>query len=610
MGIQFPFTAIVGQEGMRLALLLVAVDPGIGGVLIRGEKGTAKSTMVRALASLLPSGRMRTLALGATADRLVGGLELESTLASGQARFMPGLLAQADGGVLYVDEVNLLADHLVDPVLDAAASGVVRAEREGLSRVMPARFALVGTMNPEEGQVRPQLLDRFGLCVEVTSCDDVEERVEILARRLAFDADPHGFAARWRGAEERLRADLARARGQVQTVVLPRALAERIAERAAEAWVAGHRAELVLSRAARAHAALRGADRVAEHDLEAVAELVLLHRRRQPPPPPAEAPPSPPSAPPGTPEERQSRPATAGDPHTEEVASIGEVFRVRPLPSRPGGGSGSGRRTVVEDDTGRGRHVRARPSPSPTDLALDQTLRAAAVHQRGRRGRLADDDPRRDLAILLEDGDWRRRVRLRPTGSLVVLCVDASGSMAARNRMVASKGAVLSLLLDAYVKRDRVALVSFRGAGAEVLVPPTSSIELAERRLRQLPVGGRTPLAAGLVEVGGLLRRALRKEPMLTPLVIVVTDGRGNIDLAGQLSRQATAEAQRVAGRLAGDPRVTWVVVDPGRSSRGDGAGLAAALGGSSFTLEELRADDLVALARSHHGGQSRKDRP
>lgn len=201
-------------------------------------------------------------------------------------------------------------------------------------------------------------------------------------------------------------------------------------------------------------------------------------------------------------------------------------------------------------------------------------------------------------------------MRLRPTGSLVVLCVDASGSMAARNRMVASKGAVLSLLLDAYVKRDRVALVSFRGAGAEVLVPPTSSIELAERRLRQLPVGGRTPLAAGLVEVRGLLRRALRKEPMLTPLVIVVTDGRGNIDLAGQLSRQATAEAQRVAGRLAGDPRVTWVVVDPGRSSRGDGAGLAAALGGSSFTLEELRADDLVALARSHHGGQSRKDRP
>jgi len=211
----FPFTAVVGQPQMRLALLLAAVDPAIGGVLIQGAKGTAKSTIVRSLAALLPSGRLRTLALGATEDRLVGGLDLEATLTDGTPRFQPGLLAETDGDILYVDEVNLLDDHLVNLVLDAAASGVVTIEREGFSRTQPARFALVGTMNPEEGALRPQLLDRFGLCVEVTGAWDVDERVEIMARRLAFDADPTGFAASWAAAEAGLAGRLRQARAAV-----------------------------------------------------------------------------------------------------------------------------------------------------------------------------------------------------------------------------------------------------------------------------------------------------------------------------------------------------------------------------------------------------------
>ena len=612
----FPFTAVVGQPQMRLALLLAAVDPAIGGVLIQGAKGTAKSTIVRSL-------------------------DLEATLTGGAPRFQPGLLAETDGGILYVDEVNLLDDHLVDLVLDAAASGVVAIEREGFSRTQPARFALVGTMNPEEGALRPQLLDRFGLCVEVTGAWDVDERVEIMARRLAFDADPTGFAASWAAAETRLAGRLRQARAAVPGVVLGRGFSEQIAELAMDAQAAGHRAELVMGRAARAHAAWCGRSGVTRQDVDAVAELVLAHRRRHiPPPPQAPAEPSPgrqseatrqgettqppptdpapprSSEPHSEPSELSEPPGPAGEPAPDQVAGVGEPFRVRPLDLAASrhGRSGSGRRTTTVSDDARGRYIRSRPTPQSVDLALDATLRAGAVHQRSRRRRAAElGDPRRDLAVIIEPGDWRRKVRIRQAGSLVVLCVDASGSMGARGRMAASKGAVLSLLLDAYVKRDQVSLVSFRGTGAQVLVEPTSSIETAERRLRELPVGGRTPLAAGLVRVSELLRRALLRDPALRPLVIVVTDGRGNVGLEGRVSRAASAEAVQVAGQLARDDRVTWVIVDTepaGPMARGHSVELAAALGARRFAIEELRADDLVSVVRDlQDSGNSRKER-
>ena len=615
----FPFSAIVGQPRMRLALQLVAIDPGIGGVLIQGAKGTAKSTMVRSLAALLPSGRLRTLALGATEDRLVGGLDLEATLTGGSPRFLPGLLAEADGGILYVDEVNLLAGHLTDLVLDAAASGVVLTEREGFSRTQRARFALVGTMNPEEGALRPQLLDRFGLCVQVDGSPDLDERVEIMERRLAFDADPEAFVGAWADQEAALARRICRAREEAPAVRLGRDIQELVAARVLEAHVAGHRAELVMSRAARAHAAWRGSQRVSEEDAEAVAELVLAHRRRQaaePPPPDAARathpePPPTSSPPPG--DADADAPASGGTP-PEEVSAVGEPFRVRPLhPATDRGGHlESGRRATAVSADGRGRYVRARPTREAVDLALDATLRAGAVHQRGRRLRAAEQgDPRSELAVLIEPSDWFRKVRVRQTGSLVVLCVDASGSMGARNRMVASKGAVLSLLLDAYVKRDQVSLVSFRGTGAQVLVEPTSSVELAERRLRELPVGGRTPLAAGLVEASGVVRRALLRNPALRPLVIVVTDGRGNVDLSGRVTRGADAEVAQIAGRLGGDGRVTWVVVDTEPAwpaARGHGARLASALGASRFEIEQLRADDLVSVVRDMRMATGRKE--
>lgn len=633
----FPFTAIVGQSHLRLALILTAIQPRIGGVLIRGEKGTAKSTIVRSLAALLPSGTLRTLALNATEDRLVGGLDLDATLAAGSPVFQPGLLAGCDGGICYVDEVNLLDDHLANLVLDAAASGVVVIEREGFSATQPASFSLVGTMNPEEGGLGPQLLDRFGLCIDVAAEHDLDDRAEILARRLACDASACDFIACYTASEADLADRLAAARELVDQVQAPGGIRAYIAELCAGANVSGHRADLAMTQAAMAHAAWMGKESVETADVDAVAEFALVHRRRELPDqqqdeePPA-APPlnSPPpdrpenSEPPDEPEPREEPedPADPDEPDSDPdsgpgqtpdlVAAIGEAFKVRQLAGLTDrvARTGAGRRQQTLSADARGHQISSRPTDAPFDLALDATLRSAAPYQRSRRARaLQSGDDKANLAILVEKADWRRKVRVRRTGSYVVLVVDASGSMGAKNRMVASKGAILSLLLDAYVKRDQVALILFRRDGAEVLVPPTSSVELAERRLRELPVGGRTPLASGLVAARNMCTPLLLKEPGARPLVIVVTDGRANVTLAGEVSRKATDEAISVAGVVSDDPRIGWVVVDTepaGVMARGRSTELATALGAPRFAIDDLRADDLVRV--THTAQAARED--
>lgn len=283
----FPFAAILGQEELKLALLLNAVDPETGGLLALGDRGTAKSTTVRALGDLLRMAGLPapvvTLPLGATEDRVVGSLDIEAALLRGERRFQPGLLAEANGGFLYIDEVNLLDDYLVDLLLDVAASGVNHVEREGISHTHPARFVLVGSGNPEEGELRPQLEDRFGLATWVRTITSTPERVEIIRRRLAFQANPAGFAAAYAGAQQALAARLARARRAVQQVELAPATLELLVRLCVEAGAVGHRAELVLARAARAHAALRGAERAGREDLERVAPLALRHRIRREP---------------------------------------------------------------------------------------------------------------------------------------------------------------------------------------------------------------------------------------------------------------------------------------------------------------------------------------
>jgi magnesium chelatase subunit D len=634
----YPFAGIVGMADLKLALLLNAVSPAIGGVLVRGEKGTAKSTMVRGLAALLPpvpvvagcpyscdpaapdpacpagphdraAAEVRPVTLaelpvGATEDRLAGSLDVERVLTEGTTAFQPGLLAAAHRGVLYVDEVNLLHDHLVDLLLDAAALGVNYVEREGVSVRHASRFLLVGTMNPEEGELRPQLLDRFGLTVAAAASRDPAERAEVVRRRLAFEADPAGFAERFAADTASLAGQVAAARARLAAVRLPDAVLRQICAVCGAFGVDGMRADLVTARTAIALAAWHGRDVVTEDDVRAAARLALPHRRRRDPfdapgldeqaldealsqaAPPEEPDDDPgPGGPGGAggpdgaggPGEASARPGPAQSSGEPPPGAPVAPFRARLL-TVPGTGQGApGRRSAARGPSGRTVGARI-PAGRPFALHLPATIRAAALRA-----------PAPAERVRLAPADLREAVREGREGNLVLFAVDASGSMAARQRMRAVKGAILSLLLDAYQRRDKVGLVTFRGTGAEVALPPTSSVEAAARRLAGLATGGRTPLAAGLAKAARVLAAERLRDPRRRPLLVVVTDGRatwgGDADLA------------RAAAMLAG---VAGVVVDCEASvpRLGLAGRLAALLGADLYRLEELEAGSLAAVAR------------
>ncbi|MFF1375161.1 putative cobaltochelatase [Streptomyces sp. NPDC058308] len=674
----YPFTALVGQDDLRLALLLNAVSPAVGGVLVRGEKGTAKSTAVRALSALLPEvpvvagcrfscdpkaadpncpdgpheaggatarpARMVELPVGASEDRLVGALDIERALAEGVKAFEPGLLADAHRGILYVDEVNLLHDHLVDLLLDAAAMGASYVEREGVSVRHAARFLLVGTMNPEEGELRPQLLDRFGLTVEVAASRETDQRVEVVRRRLAYDDDPEGFAGRWHEDEGALRERVVAARALLPQVTLGDAALRQIAATCAAFEVDGMRADIVMARTATALAAWAGRTDVQSEDVRQAALLALPHRRRRNPfdapgldedkldetleearqdepseepeppegdddpdgggpdggpdgggggQPPADGPDSPA---PDLPAQNQGRgpdesaapqepaPAPGGAAGEQQAVRAGEPFRTKML-SVPGIGEGAaGRRSRARTEHGRTTGSR-RPRGALTKLHLAATVQAAAPHQKAR--------GRSGTGLVVRRDDLRQATREGREGNLVLFVVDASGSMAARQRMSAVKGAVLSLLLDAYQRRDKVGLVTFRGTGAEVALPPTSSVDAAAARLESLPTGGRTPLAAGLLKAHDVLRVERLRDAARRPLVVVVTDGRatGGVEPVAQAGR---------AARLFAADKVASVVVDceSGYVRLGLAGQLAGELGATAVTLDELRADSIAGLVK------------
>ena len=602
----YPFSAIVGHDRLRLALLLCAVRPEIGGVLIRGEKGTAKSTAVRALAAVLagadPGARLVELPIGATEDRVVGSLDLQKVLRDGEHAFSPGLLSRAHGGVLYVDEVNLLPDHLVDVLLDAAAMGRVHIERDGVSHSHEARFVLIGTMNPEEGELRPQLLDRFGLAVDVAAARDVAVRSEVIRRRLAYEADPRAFAARYGAADDELAAGLAAARSRVGSVELADRELDRIAALCAAFDVDGMRADLVLARTAVAHAAWRGAAEVGEQDIRVAAELALPHRRRRDPfddpgIDPAELddamnrtlgahaggsdepdPDPPGGGAEGSPEDSGTQPNRGAGPHTS--APPAAPFRTRAL-TVPGLGEGSaGRRSAARNSLG----AAVGPSPTPErghGVHLFATLLAAAERAGG-------PGPLRP-----QPADVRRATRVGREGNLVIFVVDASGSMAARDRLSAVSGAALSLLRDAYQRRDKVAVIAFRGQDARLLLPPTTSAHIASRRLTRFDTGGTTPLAEGLLAAREVVLRERTRDASRRPLVVVLTDGRATAG-ADPLTHSRIA-----AARLAAEGAAA-VVVDCETSyvRLGLAADLAARLGAPVLRLEQLRADHLTAAVR------------
>jgi len=605
----YPFSAIVGHDRLRLALLLCAVRPEIGGVLIRGEKGTAKSTAVRALAHVLAAvdgASLVELPIGATEDRVVGSLDLQKVLRDGEHAFSPGLLARAHDGVLYVDEVNLLHDHLVDVILDAAAMGRVHVERDGVSHSHESRFVLIGTMNPEEGELRPQLLDRFGLTVDVHASRDVDVRADVIRQRMAYEADPVGFADRYAAADAELARRVATARASVGSVCLPDNELRRIAALCAAFDVDGMRADLVVARTAVAHAAWRGADVVAEDDIRVAAELALPHRRRRDPfddpgidpdqldeamaqaGETADDPePDPDSDPPGGGDSISDD----GDPHPvpqhnsssapRPSAAPSPVFRTRALVV-PGVGEGApGRRSRARNRTGKAISPTAEPGAGH-GVHVFGTLLAAAGRQHGP-GR---PHPGPD--------DVRRAIREGREGNLVIFVVDASGSMAARDRMSAVSGATLSLLRDAYQRRDKVAVITFRQEDAQLLLPPTSSVHIAGRRLARFDTGGKTPLAQGLLAARDVVVREKARDRARRSLVVVLTDGRatGGPD---PLGRARVAAARLVAEGAAA------VVVDCETSHvrLGLAEQLASHLGAPAVRLAHLRADALTALITS-----------
>jgi len=711
----FPFTAVVGMEDLQLALILATISPAIGGVLIRGEKGTAKSTAVRALTEILPAvevvegcrfscdpanpapdcpdaphltarppqsvtdrtwpdltgtaqsvtestvpngvaraARLVELPVGATEDRVLGSLHLERALSEGITAYEPGLLAAAHRGLLYVDEVNLLHDHLVDVLLDAAAMGRATVERDGVSITHPARFVLIGTMNPEEGELRPQLLDRFGLTVDVVASRDPAVRVEVMRARLSYEADPVAFISRYDAAQRELAERIVKAQSLLSEVILTDSALRQIAEICAAFDVDGMRADLVTARTAVAHAAWSGRTVVEVEDVRAAAKLALPHRKRRnpfdapgldddqleqaikdstPPEDPDDDPDggndpsrddqgeqpdqaqgdgddpgrdnrgdndrtdqaSADNAGPDQVESAESAPsgpaddadqdkgsALSGAAPTGQVVGSSEPYKARLLSVQAAGSGVAGRRSRAITEVGRVVGDRARAGRESGRPHLLATIRAAAPHQhaRGRSG----------PGLAVRPADVRLSVREGREGNLVLFCVDASGSMGTKKRMGEVKTAIVSLLLDAYQRRDKVGLVTFAGATATVALPPTGSVEAAVRRLESLPTGGRTPLAEGLLQAADVLRIAAIRDPRRRPLLVLVTDGRAT---AGE---KAFARAKQAADWLA-HQGIASVVVDcePRRGVRLGLAGeLAVDLGAEYLDLGEVAAGNLV----------------
>ena len=620
---RYPFSAIVGQEQVKKALIYNLIDPGIGGVLLCGEKGTAKSTIVRGLAGLTEQ-KVVDLPLNITEDMLVGAIDFERAVRDGTRSFSGGILARADGNILYVDEVNLLPDSIVSTLICAASSGENLVEREGISHRHACRFALVGTMNPEEGKIRPQFLDRFGLYVDVKGEQNVPDRTEIIRRRMAYERDPAGFCAQWEQETARLREKLLRAMTQVKQIEVSPSILAFASRYAIQAGAEGNRCELILVRTAGAVAAWNGREYITAEDLKEAAVYVLPHRRKeaanQPPPQneqqeenPFEPDKQPENSSPEQNEKNPQMPDLQNQPDCdgpqidtpppevsdggsleEDVVEGKDVHLISALPAIPRDRlfrQGSGRRSKTKSGTSKGRYAGFTQSPKPyqRDLALDATLRAAAPYQRYR--------DHTDCAVALANSDLRYKVRENHVGATIVFVVDASGSMGARKRMKATKEAILSMLLDSYQKRDKIGLVAFRKETAETLLDITSSVDLAEKKLQSLPTGGRTPLAAGLYRGWQLLKARKLKDPDMLPMLVLVTDGRANrslwtADAVGDALKAAELIRQDGIHALVIDTEKEFISLQIARQ-------IAQAMNAAYHKVDELKAGQLQTIVRS-----------